>query len=150
MLIANGVSPDCPKSMACAKWEYAREQVFRVVFLKWLRDDPGKILRMKLENLWNFWVLAENWQKAKLFLAMQVPILGATIAGLAILLYKRQLHRVKYGLVIVLVLWAEHYPVLAFGRYSLDLVPILGLIFGLGISAWVSPYPNSSASDGSC
>jgi 4-amino-4-deoxy-L-arabinose transferase-like glycosyltransferase len=150
MLIANGVSPVCPKAMTCAKWEYAREQVFRAVFLKKLRQDPGKIIRLKVENLWNFWVRAENWQKTRLLLAMQVPILGATIAGLAILLYKRQLHRVKYGLVIILVLWAEHCPVLAFGRYSLDLVPILGLIFGLSISTWVSPYLNSSISDGSC
>jgi 4-amino-4-deoxy-L-arabinose transferase-like glycosyltransferase len=139
MLIANGVSPDYPKSMSHAKWEYAREQAFRAAYLKWLRQDPGKILRVKVENLWNFWVRAENWRKTQLLIVMQVPFLGAVMASLALLLYKRQLHRVKYGLIIILVLWAEHCPVFAWGRFSLDLVPILGLIFGLGISAWAAP-----------
>jgi 4-amino-4-deoxy-L-arabinose transferase-like glycosyltransferase len=145
MLIANGVSPDYPKSMSHAKWEYARDQAFRAVYLKWLRQDPGKILRVKVENLWNFWVRAENWQKTRLLIVMQVPFLGAVMVSLAILLYKRQLYRVKYGLIIILVLWAEHCPVFAWGRFSLDLVPILGLIFGLGISAWAAPDPNNSA-----
>jgi len=144
MLIANGVSPDYPKSMSRVKWEYAREQAFRAVSLKWLRQNPGKILRVKVENVWNFWVRAENWQKTRLLILMQVPFLGAVTASLAILLYKRQLHRVKYGLIIILLLWAEHCFVFAWGRFSLDLVPILGVIFGLGISAWAAPDPNNS------
>ena len=145
MLIANGVSPDYPKSMSRAKWEYAREQAFRAVSLKWLRQNPGKILRVKVENVWNFWVRAENWQKTRLLILLQVPFLGTVMASLAILLYKRQLHRVKYGLIIILLLWAEHCLVFAWGRFSLDLVPILGVIFGLGISAWAVPDPNNSA-----
>lgn len=135
MLIANGVSPDYTKDMSRAKWEYAREQAFRVVYLQWLRQDPGKILRVKVENLWNFWVRAENSQKTRLLILMQAPFLGVVIAGLVILLHRKQLHRVKVGLVIILVLWAEHIPVFAWGRFSLDLVPILGLIFGLGATA---------------
>ena len=136
MLVANGVSPDYPKSMSYPKWEYAREQAFRAVYLKWIRQNPGKILRVKVENLWNFWVRAENWHKTLLLILMQVPFLGAVSASLVILLHKRQLHQVKYGLIIILVLWIEHCVVFAWGRFSLDLVPILGLIFGLGISVW--------------
>jgi hypothetical protein len=135
MLVSDGVSPDYPKYMSRAKWEYAREQAFRDVYLKWLRQDPGMILRVKVENLWNFWVRAENWQKTRLLIVMQVPIFGAVMASLVILLHRRQLHRVKFGLVIILVLWAEHFLVFAWGRFSLDLVPILGLIFGLGAQA---------------
>lgn len=142
MLVSNGVSPDCPKYMSCAKWEYAREQAFRAVYLKWLRQDPGKFLHVKVENLWNFWVRAENWQKTRLLILMQVPYLGAVMASLVILLHRRQLHRVKFGLVLVLVLWAEHFFVFAWGRFSLDLVPILGLIFGLGAAARAVPLPN--------
>ena len=142
MLVANGVSPDYPKYMSRAKWEYACEQAYRAVYLKWLRQDPGKILRVKVENLWNFWVRAENWQKTLLLILMQVPFLGAVMASLVILLHRRQLHRVKFGLIIVLVLWAEHFLVFAWGRFSLDLVPILGLIFGLGAAARAVPQPN--------
>jgi 4-amino-4-deoxy-L-arabinose transferase-like glycosyltransferase len=135
MLVSNGVSPDYPKYISRAKWEYARERAFRTVYLKWLRQDPGMILHVKVENLWNFWVRAENWHKTVLLILMQVPFLGVVLASLVILLHKRQLHRVKFGLVIVLVLWAEYFLVFAWGRFSLDLVPILGLIFGLGATA---------------
>ena len=55
MLISKGVSPNRPNSMSQAKWEYAREQAFRAVSLKWLRQDPGKIFYVKVENFWNFW-----------------------------------------------------------------------------------------------
>jgi 4-amino-4-deoxy-L-arabinose transferase-like glycosyltransferase len=139
MLVANGVSPDYPKYMTRAKWEYACEQAYRSVFLKWLRQDPGKILRVKVENLWNFWVRAENWQKTLLLVLMQVPFLGVVMVSVGLLLHKRQLHRVKFGLIIILVLWAEHFLVFAWGRFSLDLVPIFGLIFGLGVAARTVP-----------
>lgn len=142
MLIANGVSPDYTKDVSRAKWEYMREEAFRTVYLQWLRQDPGKILRVKVENLWNFWVRAEDWQKTRLLILMEVPFLGVVIAGLVILFQRKQIHRVKFGLVIVLVLWAEHIPVFAWGRFSLDLVPILGLIVGLGAAAVGVPRAN--------
>jgi len=135
MLIANGVNPDYVKSMSRAKWEYACERAYRAVYLEWLRQDPSKILRVKVRNLWNFWLRAENWQKTRLLILMQIPFLAAVTASLAILFRKQQLHRVKFGLIMILVLWAEHVVVFAWGRFSLDLVPILGLIFGLGVSA---------------
>ena len=97
---------------------------------------------MKVENLWNFWVRAENWQKTLLLMLMQVPFLGAAMASLVILVHRRQLHRVKFGLIIILVLWGEYFLVFAWGRYSLDLVPILGLIFGLGAAVRASPQRN--------
>jgi hypothetical protein len=144
MLVANGVSPEFPKNMSRAQWEYACERAYRAVYLNWFRQDPGKIFRVKVENIWNFWVRAENWQKTKLLILMQVPLLGAVMASLVILLRRRQLHRVKFGVIIVLVLWAEHFLVFAWGRFSLDLVPILGLIFGLGVAAKVIPQRDES------
>jgi 4-amino-4-deoxy-L-arabinose transferase-like glycosyltransferase len=142
MLIANGVSPNYPKSMRRAKWEYACERAYRAVYLEWLKRDPSKILRVKVRNLWNFWLRAENWQKTRLLILMQIPFLGAVTASLVILLRRQQLHRVKFGLIMILVLWAEHVVVFAWGRFSLDLVPILGLIFGLGVAAMAVPQAN--------
>jgi 4-amino-4-deoxy-L-arabinose transferase-like glycosyltransferase len=146
ILIANGVSPDYRNYTSYAQWEYSRERAFRAVYLKWLRQDPGKIFRVKVENLWNFWVRAEDWRKTRLMIIMQIPLLGAAVASLVILLYRRQLHEVKFGLVIVLALWAEHIPVFAWGRFSLDLVPILGLIFGLGATAIAVPQASEPPS----
>jgi hypothetical protein len=143
MLIANGVSPDFPNGTSHVKWEMERERAFQAVCRKWIEQDPGKILRVKVQNLWNFWIRAENWQKTRLLILMQFPFLGAVLVSLGILFYKRQLHQVKYGLIIILVLWAEHCLVFGWGRFSLDLVPILGLIFGLGAAACV-PRPARS------
>jgi hypothetical protein len=76
-----------------------------------------------------------------LLVLMQIVYLGAAIAGLILLLKHHQLGRIKYGLVLILVLWAEHCPVFAWGRFSLDLVPALGVMFGLGIDAWARQAP---------
>ncbi len=143
MLIANGVNPDYPKSMSRAEWDYAREQAFRSVYLQWCKQDPGKILHVKVENLWNFWFRAENWRKTKLMILMQVPYLAFVIVCLTVLFRKRQLYQLKYGLTIILMLWAEHCPVFAWGRFSLDLVPILALIFGVGVSEWINQFQNN-------
>jgi hypothetical protein len=147
MLVAKGVSPEPPQSLNLAKWEYARERAFRAVSLNWIKQDPVKVLRVKLANFWNFWVRAENWQKTRLMLLMQIFYLGAAMMGIGLLLWKRQLYRVKYGLIIILVLWAEHCLVFAWGRFSLDLVPILGLVFGVGVAAW-SSHPATSSTNG--
>jgi hypothetical protein len=40
---------------------------------------------------------------------------------------------IKYHLLLILILWGEHGLVFACGKSSLDNVPILGLMFGLGI-----------------
>src|SRR5215472_513667 len=94
ILVANGASPDYTEHVSSAKWEYTCEQVYRKVYLEWLKQDPGKILGVKVRNIWNFWVRAENRQKTLLLTLMQAPFLGAVIASLATLLYKQQLHRV--------------------------------------------------------
>jgi len=145
-LAVSGASPEYPNYMSHPKWEYARELGYRAVYLKWLRQDPARICRVKVENLWNFWIRSENWHKTLLLMLMQLPFLGA-VAGSLILLFRRgQVHRVKFGLLIVLVLWAEHFVVFAWGRFSLDLVPILGLIFGLGATAGAVKQPNEPPS----
>jgi 4-amino-4-deoxy-L-arabinose transferase-like glycosyltransferase len=144
MLVSNGVSPVLPTNMSRPQWECAREQAFRTVYLKWIRQDPGMILDVKLENLWNFWVREENWEKTRLMIIMQVPFLAAVILSLGILIRRRQLHQVKFGLIIILVFWAEHFVVFGWGRFSLDLVPILGLIFGLGVAGKPDLRPSQS------
>ena len=42
MLIANGVSPEYPKTMSRAKWEYSCERAYRAAYLEWLRRDPAR------------------------------------------------------------------------------------------------------------
>ena len=137
ILIAHGASPDRPTNLTGPQWEIMCENAFRDACLKWIKEDPVKILKIKVANIWHFWLRAENWSKTRTLVLMQVVYLGAATTGLFFLWRFRQLYRVKYALVLVLVLWAEHCPVFAWGRFSLDLVPALGLVFGLGVDAWV-------------
>lgn len=135
ILVSYGVSAN-PLAGGRAKWDVQCERAFARASVVWIKENPVMILKMKVANLWQYWVRAENWRKTRLFIAMQTVYLGAAIFG-AILLFKYgQLKQMKYGLVLIVVLWAEYCLVFAYGRYSLDLVPILGLIFGLGVDRW--------------
>lgn len=135
ILIASGLSPN-PPQVGRAKWEVQREIAFRKACTVWIKEDPVKILKIKVANIWNFWVRTENWRKTRLFILMQVIYLGAAVTGAFILLRYHQLGRLKYGVSLIFVLWAEHCSVYAIGRYSLDLVPILALLFGFGVEIW--------------
>jgi 4-amino-4-deoxy-L-arabinose transferase-like glycosyltransferase len=141
ILGASGIGADRPANLNRAQWEIKRERTFTRTAIAWVREDPLKILRIKIGNVWHFWTRAENRNKTMLLVLMQIVYLGAAIAGLILLLKHHQLGRIKYGLVLILVLWAEHCPVFAWGRFSLDLVPALGVMFGLGIDAWARQAP---------
>jgi 4-amino-4-deoxy-L-arabinose transferase-like glycosyltransferase len=145
ILMTHQTATDCPAGLDRPQWEMQCEGAFAAACRQWIRDDPFKIMKVKVANLWNFWIRAENWSKTRALILMQIVYLGAAGVGLACLIRARQLDRVKYGLVLILVLWSEHCLVFAWGRFSLDLVPVLGLLFGLGIDAWMKQSAEKSA-----
>ena len=70
-------------------------------------------------------------------LSMQVVFLGAALLGLGLTIRYHQLVKIRFGLLLVLTLWAEYSLVLGWGRFSLDTVPVLALVFGIGIDEWM-------------
>ena len=134
-MVAEGLSTSPPAGRR-AEWEVQREKALAKTATKWIREDPVKILKIKTANLWHYWVRAENWRKTQIFISMQIVYLGAAIIGLVSLFRYHQLGRIKFGLILIFVLWGEHCLVWGWGRLSLDLVPVLGVIFGLGIDTW--------------
>ncbi len=90
----------------------------------------------RLEKNVEFWIRMENLRKTRLMLSMQVFYLGASLLGLILLVHYREIRRVRYGVIMILLLWAEHTVVFAWGRFSLDLVPILAVLFGVGADTW--------------
>jgi 4-amino-4-deoxy-L-arabinose transferase-like glycosyltransferase len=137
LLAARGVSFNPPPDVSRPQWEVQREKAFSKVSMEWIKQDPGKIVRVKIANVWHFWTRTENWRKTRILIAMQACYLGAALTGLVLLGRFRQLGLVKFGLALILVQWAEYCLVLPWGRYSLDAVPVLGVIFGLGIDTWI-------------
>ena len=134
------------------------ETAFRGEVLEWIRVNPAAYVRNLLNNTWYFWAGAENLKKTLLMAAMQTPLLGAAIVGLWLTIRHREVAKLRFGLVLILILWAEHTIVFGWGRYSLDTVPVLAFIVGTGIDAWLkfrrcppavttSPAPSGSVSD---
>jgi 4-amino-4-deoxy-L-arabinose transferase-like glycosyltransferase len=119
------------------QFELGIEKIFAKDSIQWMKANPGKTLLIKLENTWQFWIGAENRKKTLLLSIMQFAYLGAALVGLWLVWRYREIQKVKYGLLLILMLWAEHTVVFAWGRFSLDLVPVLGILFGLGVDAWM-------------
>jgi hypothetical protein len=70
-------------------------------------------------------------------LSMQVVFLGAALLGLGLTIKYHQVLKIRFGLLLVLTLWAEYSLVLGWGRFSLDTIPVLALVFGTGIDEWM-------------
>jgi 4-amino-4-deoxy-L-arabinose transferase-like glycosyltransferase len=119
------------------KRELEEERVFRDQVLEWFRSKPTQFLKNVTSNIWGFWVGAENLRKTLLMLSMQVVFLGAALLGFGLTVRYRQLLKIRFGLILVLTLWAEYSLVLGWGRFSLDTVPILAVVFGTGIDEWM-------------
>jgi 4-amino-4-deoxy-L-arabinose transferase-like glycosyltransferase len=119
------------------KRDLYEERVFRDQVLEWFRTKPTQFLKNLISNIWGFWTRAENLRKTLLMLGMQVVFLGATVLGLGLTIRYGQLFKIRFGLLLVLTLWAEYSLVLGWGRFSLDTVPILAVVFGTGIDEWM-------------
>jgi hypothetical protein len=113
------------------------ERVFRDQVLEWFRSKPTQFLKNVTGNIWAFWVQAENLRKTLLMLSMQVVFLGAALLGLRLTIRYHQLLKFRFGLLLILTLWAEYSLVIAWARYSLDTVPVLAVVFGTGIDEWM-------------
>jgi hypothetical protein len=70
-------------------------------------------------------------------LSMQMFFLGATLLGLGLTIRYRQFIKIRFGLLLILTLWAEYSLVIAWARYSLDTVPVQAVVFGTGIGEWM-------------
>lgn len=119
------------------KKELYEEQLYSAAAKDWIKNNPGRYAINIANNIWQFWARAENLKKTLQFASLQIIFLGATFIGFWSLLISQQLHQVKYGLLLILMVWLEHLPVIGWGRHSLDLVPILAAVFGLGLSTWL-------------
>lgn len=137
ILVAHGVPPEAPPGAERPVWEVRKEAAYRAGALELMRSDLPRLAKIKVSNLWHFWVRAENSRKTRLFIAMQAGPLLAGLAGLWLLIRHRQIDRAKFALILIAVLWGEHCIVWGWGRLSLDLMPAFSLVFGLGITAWI-------------
>jgi 4-amino-4-deoxy-L-arabinose transferase-like glycosyltransferase len=120
-----------------AKRDLYDERVFRDQVLEWFRSNPTYVLKGVTGNIWGFWARAENLRKTLLIMSMQVVFLGAALLGLGLAIRYRQLLKIRFGLLLILTLWAEYSLVIAWCRYSLDTVPVLAVVFGTGIDEWM-------------
>ena len=120
-----------------AKRELHDERVFSNQVLEWFRSKPTQFLKNVTSNVWGFWVRAENLRKTLLMLSMQVVFLGVALLGFGLVIRYHQFRKIRFGLLLILTLWAQYSLVLGWGRFSLDTVPVLAVVFGTGIDEWM-------------
>jgi hypothetical protein len=70
-------------------------------------------------------------------LSMQVVFLGVALLGFGLVIRYHQFRKIRFGLLLILTLWAQYSLVLGWGRFSLDTVPVLAVVFGTGIDEWM-------------
>lgn len=105
----------------------------KALSFQWMEAHPWGVVRKTLKNSYQFWVGAENGQKTWLFAAMQLPYL--LLLGYAIwrVMVSGQFQAASVLLLSIGVLWAQYSAIYAMGRFSLDLVPMMGVLLGM---AW--------------
>lgn len=135
--LMNQTADDTYASLKGPNRELYEDKLLEKETTEWIKHNPLRYMKNVLNNTWEFWVRAENLKKTLEFSAMQAVYLGATAFGLWALIVSRRIYQVRFGLLLILLIWAEHVPVIGWGRHSLDLVPILAIIFGLGIDSWL-------------
>jgi 4-amino-4-deoxy-L-arabinose transferase-like glycosyltransferase len=128
--------------------ELYRENAFKGQVLDWIRRNPASYVRNVRSNIWYFWVGAENLQKTLLMAGMQLPLLGAATMGLWFAFRYRRIRTLRFGVALVVILWAEHAIIFAWGRFSLDTVPVLAVVFGVGLDAWFSRWERAPSGRG--
>ena len=102
------------------------------------RSHPELLARCAAKNLFfNFWFLGKRQQSTLMNVAMQAPLLGLALGGVAVL-RKRGLLR-KAGIVLLYILYipALHALIIAHARHSMLIVPFLAtLAAAFLVSAW--------------
>jgi 4-amino-4-deoxy-L-arabinose transferase-like glycosyltransferase len=143
LLARSGEPP--PRDWPAARKELHREDLYRKAYLEWLPGNIGTFVVGAAKNAWQFWFGAENRAKTLLFLALQAVPLAAAAAALLVLLRLGLVARVWCAALAVALLWSQYTLVLSMGRYSLDLVPALAVIFGAGADAWLARRRRAAA-----
>jgi hypothetical protein len=93
------------------------------------RNHPELLARCAAKNLFfNFWFLGKRQQSTLMNVAMQAPLLGLALGGVAVL-RKRGLLR-KAGIVLLYILYipAVQAPIIAHARHSVLIVPFLATL----------------------
>lgn len=102
------------------------------------RNDPELLARCAAKNLlFNFWFLGKTPRSVMLNVLLQVPLLALAFAGVVVLWKRKVLRNAAIILLYVLYIPAVHAPILAQARYSMLILPFLGVFAAIFlVSAW--------------
>lgn len=125
--------------------ELHHEHTFSVAGWKWFYENPGRNVLRVWKNTWQFWFGAENFTKTVQFALLQLPFIALALWGLLVLARNGRAYQATFAVIPVVVVWGEYSLVYAMGRFSLDFVPLLALMFALGADRWLSSRAGRSA-----
>jgi 4-amino-4-deoxy-L-arabinose transferase-like glycosyltransferase len=102
------------------------------------RSHPELLLRCAAKNLFfNFWFLGKRQQSTVMNVAMQVPLLGLALGGVAVLRKRGLLCKAGIVLLYILYIPALHSLIIAHARHSILIAPFLAILAATFLaSAW--------------
>jgi 4-amino-4-deoxy-L-arabinose transferase-like glycosyltransferase len=102
------------------------------------RSHPELLARCAAKNLFfNFWFLGKTRQSTLLNVAVQAPLLVLTLAGIAVLWKRGDLHKTVILLLYILYIPAVEAPIIAHARHSMLIVPFLAILAAASlVAAW--------------
>lgn len=118
--------PDIPLTESTvAKSEVKADEAYLQESLQRYKADPSFFFKKILYNAWAFWIMGTSFVKTCLIALLQLPLLFFFILG-CISISKRD-HGKLYALPILMVLiyYLEHLPVLSGARFSVVLIPTM-------------------------
>ena len=110
------------------------------------RSHPELLARCAAKNLFfNFWFLGKTRQSTLLNVAVQVPLLGLSLAGVVILWKRGVLPKTAIVLLYILYIPAVEAPIIAHARHSMLIAPFLAILAAAPlVSVWQALRMKSS------
>src|SRR5262249_27188433 len=93
------------------------------------RGHPGLIATCAAKNLFfNFWFLGKTQQSTLVNVAIQGPLIGLALGGVALLRRRGLLRKANIVLLYILYIPAVHALIIAHTRHSMLIVPFLAIL----------------------
>jgi Dolichyl-phosphate-mannose-protein mannosyltransferase len=97
------------------------------------RKSPALLARCSLQNIFNFWFAGRTWKSTILNILAQTPYLILSALGIHFCIRRGYLQQMLPILSFAAYFYIIHLPIIALARYSVPLIPFLGIFSGIAI-----------------
>lgn len=139
--VRNNIAADLGVPFERGYYQYFYDAKDEVAFNKALmkhviatyQQEPTLFVKCASMNLFNFWFAGKTWKVTGLNMIVQLPLLALAVVGGYLLWRRRNGEGVQILVLFVIYLYALHVAIHAQARYSIPLVPFLGILASVAL-----------------